>query len=586
MRLCNSLLLILSSATGFSSGALYAGSYTCGTPAWLFLHVDEASDERVTAVFHFLYPSSTQNGAYQIRGKYRDAPLPMRRAVQFEPGHWVVTAGKVVRVGLLGILSEDGSTFAGEVLHSSCGSFQLARIGTDELIPPLSTVSLGALATTDALPRVLQLSSDGALGTAAADVSDEGNEDHLDRSWQPRPQVQMLINGVALLIEEARQRRRTPAATPTPSVPPSAQPPVQQPTTQLRPLVGPMPAEEATNAAAGEPALSAAEVDKLRALEPVLRRLIDTRSFDDACTASRLELAQHLPPTKLPMQSCRALASCALCSSRTHLERMISSLAAADKLFAEVGSVAVQRAAAWRVMSSLAATQQLAGGADTNDEKAEHDALRSLSLFVSQVPAAGRALIAVFKVAGAELAVLRKAEQKRATATAEKDADSLRHAPAQLAQRLALERRTQIAEEELDVALKRSGSAEGDARLAAAEWAYANGQNAEAAVLAITQLLPGWSWAWRRLAAMRRERPGGIADAQAVEWLRRATQLAPYDVFAWVELGDMLRAGNDARGALHAYNEAKIRHPTLKALRRLERWMASTVESQAVSRQD
>ena len=169
MRLCNSLLLILSSATGFSSGALYAGSYTCGTPAWLFLHVDEASDERVTAVFHFLYPSSTQNGAYQIRGKYRDAPLPMRRAVQFEPGHWVVTAGKVVRVGLLGILSEDGSTFAGEVLHSSCGSFQLARIGTDELIPPLSTVSLGALATTDALISHPDLPSAlGKLGSVRA----------------------------------------------------------------------------------------------------------------------------------------------------------------------------------------------------------------------------------------------------------------------------------------------------------------------------------------------------------------------------------------------------------------------------------
>lgn len=291
------------------------------------------------------------------------------------------------------------------------------------------------------------------------------------------------------------------------------------------------------------------------------------------------------PPTKLPMQSCRALATCALSSSRTHLQRMISSLAAADKLFADVGSAAVQRAAAWRVMSSLAATQQLAGGADTNDEKAEHDALRSLGLFVSQVPAAGRALIAVFKVAGAELAILRKAEQKHAAATAEEDADALRHAPAQLAQRLALERRIQIAEEELDFALKRSGSAEGDARLAAAERAHANGKNAETAVLAITQLLPGWSWAWRRLATLRRERPGGIADAQAVEWLRRATQLAPYDVFAWVELGDMLRAGNDAKGALHAYNEARIRHPTLKALRRLERWMA-TVESQVVSRHD
>jgi tetratricopeptide (TPR) repeat protein len=268
---------------------------------------------------------------------------------------------------------------------------------------------------------------------------------------------------------------------------------------------------------------------------------------------------------------------------------MISSLAAADKLFADVGSAAVQRAAAWRVMSSLAATQQLAGGADTNDEKAEHDALRSLGLFVSQVPAAGRALIAVFKVAGAELAILRKAEQKHAAATAEEDAVALRHAPAQLAQRLALERRLerriQIAEEELDFALKRSGSAEGDARLAAAERAHANGKNAETAVLAITQLLPGWSWAWRRLATLRRERPGGIADAQAVEWLARATQLAPYDVFAWVELGDMLRAGNDAKGALHAYNEARIRHPTLKALRRLERWMA-TVESQVVSRHD
>lgn len=278
--------------------------------------------------------------------------------------------------------------------------------------------------------------------------------------------------------------------------------------------------------------------------------------------------------------------ACYLCPVQlAHSPPAISSLAAADKLFADVGSAAVQRAAAWRVMSSLAATQQLAGGADTNDEKAEHDALRSLGLFVSQVPAAGRALIAVFKVAGAELAVLRKVEQKHAAATAEKDADALRHAPAQLAQRLALERRIQIAEEELDFALKRSGSAEGDARLAAAERAHANGKNAETAVLAITQLLPGWSWAWRRLATLRRERPGGIADAQAVEWLRRATQLAPYDVFAWVELGDMLRAGNDAKGALHAYNEAKIRHPTLKALRRLERWMA-TVESQMVSRQD
>ncbi len=531
------LLLVVSCSLGsFSTGELYAGTYTCGSPAWLFLHIHDASEQRVNAVFQFLYPSSTQNGAYEVHGKYRDAVSPTRRAVQFEPGVWVAAAGKVVRVGLLGILSEDGDTFAGEVLHSSCGSFELARVSVDELIPPESTVNIGALSAEDAQPSTLKLTTGSSeLGVAHATTADgTGAADDAARR-ESRPTLQMLINGAAGLIEEARLRRRTraqsmstraaaPAApAPLPSLP-------EQLTIERAALVGPVPVEVSVASA-----LVAEEVEKLQVLEPALRQLIDAREFSDAY-----------------------------------------------KLFAGVGNKAVQHAVARRIVNSLAATQQ-ALGAGANDELVEHDALRTLALFVSQLPAAGRALVAVFKEAGMELAVHHMDDQKRALAAVETRESPVTRPPAErLSARHALERRIRVAEMQLELAVNRSGSADADARLAAAELVHSTHEDAEAALLAITQLHPEWAWAWRRLAALRRERPGGVADAQSVDWLRRATRLAPYDVFAWMELGDTLRAGNDARGALHAYNEAKSIHPTLPALRRLQQWLTA-VEAQAKS---
>jgi hypothetical protein len=52
-------------------GSVYAGSYKCGNSAWLLMHVEEASAAGVKAIFHFMYPSSTQHGAFLLHGTVR-----------------------------------------------------------------------------------------------------------------------------------------------------------------------------------------------------------------------------------------------------------------------------------------------------------------------------------------------------------------------------------------------------------------------------------------------------------------------------------------------------------------------------------
>ena len=74
-------------------GDIFAGSYMCGNVAWLLLHMHEPAEAGVlTATFHFLYPSSTQHGAYTLKGKVVDAPGRRRRLIQFEPGEWISSA--------------------------------------------------------------------------------------------------------------------------------------------------------------------------------------------------------------------------------------------------------------------------------------------------------------------------------------------------------------------------------------------------------------------------------------------------------------------------------------------------------------
>ena len=59
------------------------------------MSVEQSSSEGVAAVFHFLYPGSTQHGAYSLTGKYE----LNGRVLRFKPAGWLhQSAGKVVPV--------------------------------------------------------------------------------------------------------------------------------------------------------------------------------------------------------------------------------------------------------------------------------------------------------------------------------------------------------------------------------------------------------------------------------------------------------------------------------------------------------
>ena len=201
------------------------------------------------------------------------------------------------------------------------------------------------------------------------------------------------------------------------------------------------------------------------------------------------------------------------------------------------------------------------------DEGAERDALRTLAVFGSRLPAACRAIVAVLSSAGQQLLGLAAVQPSSGTSS-----------NAVAAARAVLERRLSFAEGQLALALNRSGSLDADGRLALAEEERRAGDDAQPALLALTQLHPHWGLGWRKLSALRREGLGGEgvpADAEALGWLRQATRLAPHDVFAWLELGHALKASGDVRGALGAYREAQSRHPTLSALKRLQQWLTA-----------
>ena len=203
-RVAAALLTLLSSIVAeptptLTPGDVFAGSYVCGNPAWLLLHVIEPTDDTrpFSAVFHFVYPSSTQHGAYTLSG----APFVSRgpRTIQLEPGAWISSAqGKVVPVGLLGVLSDDGATFSGEVLHGSCGRFEVHRVRLD-VEPPLTSVQLGALSRAGAQDSIIHLKAEGPI------MSESSRHLGSDGS---RATLQMLLNGVSGLVLEARTNRQ------------------------------------------------------------------------------------------------------------------------------------------------------------------------------------------------------------------------------------------------------------------------------------------------------------------------------------------------------------------------------------------
>jgi hypothetical protein len=119
-------LLCMTLTSALAPGDVFAGHYVCGSAAWMLLYIERVGegDEGVEAVFHFVYPGSTQHGAYKLKGSFETGG----RVLKLAPGEWLQrSAGKVVPVGVMGLLSDDGECFSGEVLHMSCGRFEVNR---------------------------------------------------------------------------------------------------------------------------------------------------------------------------------------------------------------------------------------------------------------------------------------------------------------------------------------------------------------------------------------------------------------------------------------------------------------------------
>ena len=61
---------------------------------------------------------------------------------------------------------------------------------------------------------------------------------------------------------------------------------------------------------------------------------------------------------------------------------------------------------------------------------------------------------------------------------------------------------------------------------------------------------------------------------------RHALALVPHDVFARAQLGDCLREGGDARGALQAFRAARALYPAFPALRKVRQWIAAAEQQE------
>lgn len=475
-------------------GAVYAGQYMCGSAAWLMLHFEQVNEQGVSAVFHFLYPGSTQHGAYVMTGKHEMSG----RVLRFEPAEWLwQSQGKVVKVGLMGVISEDGSSISGEVMHLSCGRFQVNRTTLD-VTPPEMTVPLGR---SDYGPtHRMVLKAEGSLVAAAEPGADGGSSAEAAAARSKRAHLQMLLNGVRGLVEEARSERREAQKAAAEAA--QARAPPEPSTAEGSPQGFAAAAASATGRDGAQAAKLAAELEvHLRAGEyATAYALWAARGREESVQrgAARIVLAANL------RQRARVM------------------MAGGDGGQTSEAGPSQERATA----RATARAQQ-------------RQVMSTLAVFGGGLPAAGRALSAVLSAEGEEVA------------------DYL------------------FAEEQLSLALNRSGCREADAMLGVAEGQVRDGAGAVAAATLQqlhTRVRPQWAYPLRRHAAVARELG---RQAEAIGLLRSATRLAAHDVFAWVDLGHVLKQTGDTKGALAAYKQAQRRYPTMPDLRRLRQWITA-----------
>uniref|UniRef100_A0A7S4BC79 Uncharacterized protein n=1 Tax=Chrysotila carterae TaxID=13221 RepID=A0A7S4BC79_CHRCT len=172
---------------------LYAGHYTCGNTAWLLLRVERATEKEVHAVFHFVYPASTQQGAFEVHGIYGENSV-----LKLTPTRWLhKPPGRVVPVGLAGVVSDSGGRFKGEVLHSNCGGFDV-NTTQDDLHDEVRHLHLPAFTDSDGRMHA-PLAVDFARTTTA--LSPVGAALG-PRAAAQRVQTQRQFNAVSQIVEQ------------------------------------------------------------------------------------------------------------------------------------------------------------------------------------------------------------------------------------------------------------------------------------------------------------------------------------------------------------------------------------------------
>lgn len=527
------LLVALLAPVDASEGALlhagdvFAGSYKCGSAAWLLMHVEEVSTAGVKAIFHFLYPGTTQHGAFLLHGKWDETH---RRILSLDPGDWVSPpAGKVVKVGLMGIVSEDGLTFSGEVMHGSCSSFQVNRTTLDVALPE-ATVTFS---DRYALKLIAPLDGTDVSSSAASALS-----------W--RRHAHMVVNGVGGLVEEARTARRAASDGASPASirgltpgPPPRRPATPQPQAQPQQQMGrdateversmeEAAAEEATAVvyppfAAGE-ALSDAAA---RLAEHLWQRL----------TSRRFEHAYQLWSS-----SCFTARSGGEEEGRQAARAVIARVLGMRSPFPNRARDASYPQTTHSVPSETAAARTL-----------RHDMLRSLAVFGSYGAEVSRAIAASL----------------RPVTDLDPHAEVL------------------FTEAQLQLALNRSGCRDDDDALRRVESALRQAtpgaaQAARAGYLQLIAKRPDWPFPSRRLGELlvsQKQPPEVRSIDEGILHLRKAANSNAHDIFSWVALGDALRASSYIRDALAAYKQAQRWHPGFAHVRRMRQWQTA-VEGQ------
>ena len=107
-----------------AAGAVYRGHYLCSQgDTGMTLHIEEAlRNGQVRGVFEFHHEASGAQGSFTVEG--RIAP---DGDITFEPVDWINRPPRYVAVPFRLVISEDGKSARGGVLHPSCGAMEASR---------------------------------------------------------------------------------------------------------------------------------------------------------------------------------------------------------------------------------------------------------------------------------------------------------------------------------------------------------------------------------------------------------------------------------------------------------------------------